>query len=148
MPKFERKVEIDAPVETVWRVMTDPSHWSEWFPSVDDVTGVSVVSEGGSVEYTHENQTGRATIAKAEPMKRLEVLTQLGDDKDKHVFTLRSSGGFLGLGADECTVGYTLDTLMGGGILGSFIAGGNPKDALRVKKAMHNLRRLVENVRA
>jgi uncharacterized protein YndB with AHSA1/START domain len=148
MPKFERKVDIDARVETVWGVMTDPSHWADWFPSVDGVTGVSVFSEGGSVEYTHENQTGYATIVKAEPMKRLEVMTQLGDDKDKHVFTLRSSGGFLGLGADECTVTYTLDTLAGGGILGSFIAGGNPKDALRVKKSMHNLRRLVESLKA
>ena len=33
---------------------------------------------------------------------------------------------------------------MGGGILGNFIAGGNPRDALRVKKAMHMLRRYIE----
>jgi hypothetical protein len=35
---------------------------------------------------------------------------------------------------------------MGGGILGNFIAGGNPKDALRVKKAMNMLRKLVESL--
>jgi hypothetical protein len=62
------------------------------------------------------------------------------------VFTLRRSGGFFGLGEDECKVEYVLDTLMGGGILASFVAGGNPKDALRVKKAMHLFRKLVESI--
>ena len=148
MPKFERKVDIDATVETVWGVLTDPNHWAEWFPGIDGVSGWAQVSEGGTFQYTNENQAGVGTIVKAEPMKRLEVLTQVGDDKDKHVFTLKASGGFLGLGADECTVTYTLDTLVGGGILGNFVSGGNPRDAIRVKKAMHNLRRLVESLKA
>jgi hypothetical protein len=33
---------------------------------------------------------------------------------------------------------------MGGGILADFIAGGNPKDTLRVKKALDNLKTLAE----
>ena len=56
------------------------------------------------------------------------------------------TGGFLGLAADECKVEYTLDTLMGGGILSNFVAGGNPRDAMRVKKAVHSLRKLVESL--
>ena len=144
MPKFEREVEIDAPVETVWEAITNPNHWPQWFPGVDGVSKVTSVSKGGRFEWTAQGRTGTGTIVNMEPIKRLEIMTQMGDDKDSHVFTLRSSGGFLGLGADECTVKYTLDTLMGGGILGAFVAGGNPKDAMRVKKAVHLLRRLVE----
>jgi uncharacterized protein YndB with AHSA1/START domain len=146
MPKFEREVEIDAPVETVWKVMTNPNHWPQWFPGVDSVSNVTSTSEGGRFEWTNEGRTGYGTIVNMEPMKRLEIMTQMGDDKDAHVFKLRPSGGFLGLGDDECKVEYTLDTLMGGGILGSFVAGGNPRDAMRVKKAMHLLRRLVESL--
>jgi len=146
MPKFEREVEIDAPVEKVWEVITNPSHWPQWFPGVDSVAPVTSIQEGGSVEWAAEGKPGKAAVAKLVPMKRLEVITQLGDDKDEHVFVLRPSGGLLGLSADECKVKYTLDTLMGGGILGSFVAGGNPKDALRVKKAMHLLRKLVESL--
>ncbi len=144
MPKFRREVEIDAPVETVWRALTDPRHWPEWFPGVESVSNVSSIDKGSTFQWTHEGDTGTGQIVRVEPEKRLEILTKIGDDEDQHVFELRRSGGFLGLGADECTVEYTLDTLMGGGILGNFIAGGNPKDALRVKKAMHNLRRVVE----
>ncbi len=146
MPKFEREVEIDAPVETVWEVMVNPNHWPQWFPGVESVSNVTSISEGGTFEWSDEGRTGRGVIVKMEPMERLEIMTQMGDDKDAHIFKLRSSGGFFGLGADECKVEYTLDTMMGGGILGSFVAGGNPKDAMRVKKAVHLLRKLVESL--
>jgi uncharacterized protein YndB with AHSA1/START domain len=147
MPKFERDVEIDAPVETVWKVMTDPSHWPQWFPGIDSVANATALNKGESFQWTSGGRTGEVTIAKMEPLKRLEVLTQLGNDQDSHVFVLQPSGGFLGLNADECKVTYTLDTLMGGGILADFVAGGNPKDALRVNKAMHLLRQLVESLK-
>ncbi len=146
MPKFEREVEIDAPVQKVWEVMINPAHWSQWLPGVDGAATVTSTDAEVSIEWTGEKQTGKAAIVNMDPMKRLEIMTQVGDDKDSHVFKLRSSGGFFGLSDDECKVEYTLDTLMGGGILGSFIAGGNPKDALRVKKAMILLRKLVESL--
>jgi uncharacterized protein YndB with AHSA1/START domain len=146
MPKFEREVEIDAPVDKVWEVMTTPSYWPQWFPGVESVSNVTSIGEGGTFEWTDEGNSGHGTIVAMEPMKRLEIMTQMGDDRDSHVFRLRPSGGFFGLTDDECKVQYTLDTLMGGGILGRFVAGGNPKDALRVKKAMHLLRRLVESL--
>ncbi len=146
MPKFERDVEINAPVEKVWQVITDPNHWSQWFPGVEGVSNVTSVSEGGTFDWTSKGQTGHGTIVKMDPMKRLEILTQLGNDKDSHVFSLQTSGGFFGLHADECKVAYTLDTLMGGGILGNFIAGGNPADLLRVKNTTNLLRKLVESL--
>lgn len=146
MPKFEREIEIDAPVEKVWEVMTNPATWPQWFPGVDAVEAAPALAEGASVTFTSERGTGRAVFSKVEPLKRLEIRTQVGDDKDKHEFELKASGGFLGLSADECEVEYELDTLAGGGILGNFIAGSNPKDALRVKKTLHLLRKLVESL--
>jgi uncharacterized protein YndB with AHSA1/START domain len=146
MPKFEREVEIDAPVEKVWEVITNPTFWPQWFPGVETVTNVTSVREGGTFDWMDEGRTGRGKVVKMEPMKYLEILTQIGDDQDSHVFKLRPSGGFFGLNADECKVEYTLDTLMGGGILGDFIAGGNPRDALRIKKATNLLRKLVESM--
>ena len=142
MPKFEREVEIDAPVEKVWQVMTDLSSVDQWFPGVDSVKS-SV--PGRSFDWVSEGRTGTAAIVSAEPMKRLEITTQMGDDKDLHVFDLKPSGGFLGMNADECKVTYTLDTLMGGGILTNFVAGGNPVDTRRVVKTMNRLRKLVES---
>jgi len=146
MPKFEREIEIDAPVEKVWAAITDPGTWPQWLPGVGEDAHVMPTRENNTIEWTSERGAGRAVITKIEPMKRLEIMTQVADDRDSHSFVLRPSGGFLGMNADECKVEYTLDTLMGGGILGNFVAGGNPKDAMRVKKAVHLLRKLVESI--
>jgi uncharacterized protein YndB with AHSA1/START domain len=146
MPKFEREVEIDAPVEKVWQVLTDPARWPEWLPGVDSVSNVTAIREGGTFQWTDDDRAGQGVIAKLEPQKYLEIVTQMGKDKDAHAFKLRPSGGFLSLREDECKVEYTLDTLEGGGILGRFVAGGNPRDMLRVKKAVHSFRRLVERL--
>jgi uncharacterized protein YndB with AHSA1/START domain len=146
MPKFEREVEIDAPVDKVWEVLTNPDTWPQWFPGIESVSGVTSISQGGTFQWTDEGKSGRGKIVKMEPQKYLEVQTQMGDDQDSHAFKLRPSGGFFGMSDDECKVEYTLDTMMGGGILGNFIAGGNPRDALRVKKATNLLRKLVESL--
>lgn len=145
MPKFEREIEIDAPVEKVWEFMTNPNFWPQWLPSIDAITNATQTEEGPSFEYTNEKGTGRGVIVKMEAPKKLEIVTQMGNDKDKHQFELKSTGGFFGLKADECKVEYELDTLVGGGILGSFVTGGNPIDAMRVKKTLHTLRKLVED---
>ena len=144
MPKFEREVDIDAPVEQVWDVLIDPNQWQFWFPGIESVSQIGTVLEGATFKWTDEGKTGQGSIIKMEPNRRLKVMTQMGDDKDKHEFTLKATGGFLGLAKDECKITYELDTMMGGGIISNFIAGGNPKDAIRVKKAMHAFRRLVE----
>jgi len=145
MPKFEREVEIDAPVEEVWDVLTNPKTWPQWFPGIKEVSDLSSVSDNAKFNWKDEERTGQGKIVKLEPERRLEIETQMEDDRDLHVFILKPSGGILGLAKDETKVTYVLDTLMGGGILSNFVAGGNPKDTLRVKKAVHALRRTVES---
>ncbi len=145
MPKFEREVEIGVPVEKAWAVMTNPAHWPQWFPGIEAVSNVSAVEAGGTFEWQDAGRTGHGTIVSVEPMRRLEIVTQMGDGKDSHVFELEAKHGFLGVGGShECRVKYTLDTLMGGGILANFVAGGNPKDMLRVKTVLDQLKKLIE----
>jgi len=144
MPKFENKMEIDAPVAKAWEKIMDPQTWPKWFPGIDTVTNVTSMNAGGTFEWTGDGRTGKGTISKVEPLKRLVILTQVDKDKDSHEFKFQAGGGFLGLSSNDCRVEYVLDTLSGGGILGNFVAGGNPKDAMRVNKAMHLFRKLVE----
>ena len=146
MAKFEREVDIDSKVEKVWEVLTNTAYWPQWFPGIDSIANVSAVQKGGTFEWVDDGRTGNGEFLEVLPQKKLVVLTQMGRDKDKHTFELRPTGGFFGLAADECKVKYKLDTLTGAGILGNFITGGNPKDALRVKKAAGALRKLVESL--
>lgn len=144
MSKFEREVEIDAPTQNAWRVLTDAAQWPKWFPFVDSVSNIQALAEGVVIIWRSGDKDGTATITKFVPEKELEILTDLEGDKDKHNFTLRSSGGFFGLKDDEVKVEYKLDTMTGGGIIGRFVTAGNPRDMLRVKNATNALRRLVE----
>ena len=146
MAKFEREVEIDASVESVWKLIINPDYWPQWFPGVNSISNVTTIGVGGSFEWTSEDRNGTGMIQKFTPGKELEIITQVGDDKDAHIFKLKPVGKFLGLGDDECKVEYTMDTLSGGGILGRFVTGGNPKDAMQVKKTVHKLRKLVESL--
>lgn len=145
MAKFEREVEIDAPVQNAWHVLIDVSQWPKWFPYMYSVTHVGPIVEGTLFQWSTGDKNGTATITKFVPEKELEVLTNLEGDQDEHNFTLRSSGGFFGLKNDEVKVEYKLDTLSGGGIIGRFINSGNPRDMLRVKNATNAFRRLVES---
>lgn len=146
MAKFEREVEIDAPVDTVWEVLINPDYWTSWFPGMNSISNVGPIDKGASFEWSSDDKTGTGTIKNFIPMKELEIVTQVGNDKDEHLFKLKPIGKFLGLGEDECKVNYTMDTLSGGGILGRFVTGGNPKDAIQVKKTVHKLRKLVESL--
>ncbi len=145
MPKFEREIEIGVPVEKVWEVMTNPAQWPAWFSGIEAVSNVSAVEANGTFEWQSGGQTGHGTIVSVKPMQRLEILTQMRNDKDSHLFELEAKHGLLGVGgSDECLVKYTFDTMMAGGILANFVAGGNPKDTLRVKTALDQLKKLIE----
>lgn len=144
MSKFDREVEIDTPVSSAWEVLTDASQWPKWFPYIDSVSNVVPLQDGAVINWEKDGKIGTATVTKFVPEKELVILTEIDGDKDSHTFRLRPSGGFFGLANDEVKVEYHLDTLTGGGILGRFVTGGNPRDMLRVKNATNALRRLVE----
>lgn len=144
MSKFEREVEIDTPAENAWAVLTDAIQWPKWFPYMDSVSNVVPLTEGAVINWEKDGKVGTATVTKMVPEKELVILTEMDGDKDSHSFSLRSSGGFFGLAADEAKVEYHLDTMTGGGMLGRFITSGNPRDMLRVKNATNALRRLIE----
>ncbi len=146
MPKFEREVEIDAPIDKVWAILIDPQYWPEWLPGVDSLPAARVTGLGSSVQFMENDQAGSATFVKIQEPYLLELVTQVGDDKDQHVFKLKPTGGLFGMAADETKVEYTLDTLTGGGIFGKFIMGGNPVDTMKVNKAMVRFRKLVEKM--
>ena len=144
MSKFEREVEIDTPAANAWAVLTDANQWPKWFPYMDSVSNVVPLQEGAVINWEKDGKIGTATVTKLVPEKELVILTEMDGDEDSHSFSLRSSGGFFGMAADETKVEYHLDTMTGGGIFGRFITSGNPRDMLRVKNATNALRKLIE----
>ena len=145
MPKFERTVDVSAPVATVWSTLSDPSRWPAWLAGVGAIAASGGLAPGATFEWQADGKTGAATVERIDPNGGLTLLTQVGDDQDRHTFTVKPKRRLFGLlPGTGSQITYTLDTLMRRGPLGEFIAAGNPADQLRLKSSMDKLRGLLE----
>jgi uncharacterized protein YndB with AHSA1/START domain len=142
--RFHVDVEIDAPPERVWSVLTDPKLMPAWFPDVDSVQ-LGAVTPGASFQFKEGNDSGVGTIAAVEPQRRLRVVTTRGGRPPvTHSFELKRAGGVMGVGASDCEVDYTMEYDPPGGFITDFVVGGNPVDMMKVKNALDALKKLSE----
>lgn len=143
MAKFEQRVKINAPIETVWAILHNPSTWSNWFPDADLISGLSTLAPGSTFQFQHGSKTGTAVIDRVDEGQGLIRVTTTADGKQEtHTFDIDRKGGFLGMGNDS-ELKYTLE-YDAGGMLGEFVAGGNPGDSRQVKNTLGRLKDLAE----
>ena len=71
---------------------------------MDSVSNVVPLHEGAVINWEKDGKIGTATVTKLVPEKELVILTEMDGDKDSHTFSLRPSGGFFGMAADEAKV--------------------------------------------
>lgn len=142
MAKFERRVDINAPMETVWNILSDASTWATWFPDADAVTGLASVAAGSTFQYQDNGKTGTAVIDKVDTEHWLiRVTTRMDDREETHTFDLDKKGGFFG--GNDSKLLYSLE-YNAGGVLGEFIKGDNPMDTQQVKNTLGRLKSLAE----
>ena len=143
--KFDQHIDIDAPADTVWATITDPATWPQWLPDVEQVTNVSAVAPGGTFQFQGGGESGSGSISLVDTTSyRIKIITQTGAVPETHTFDVDRSGGFLGLGGNDARLKYTLEYDPPGGFLSDFVAGGNPKDMLKVKHTLEKVKGLAE----
>ena len=143
MAKFEQQIDINAPINTVWAILANPTRWPQWFPDIEGVTNLSALQTGGTFQWQHNGDTGSGTIIRIEPGHLLIVTTQKGDHESMHTFQLDKHGGLLG-GPGGSRVEYKLEYHAAFGFIGEFLAGGNPADLLKVKNTLKKIKELAE----
>ena len=142
MSKFEHSIDISAPVDTVWSILTNPAQWSLWFPDLQGVTGLSAVQAGATFQWQSGGQTGTGSIGRVEPQHILQVITKMEGHQATHTFRVERHGGLFG--GNGAQLRYTLEFKVAGGLIGEFVAGGNPADLLKVKNAVSKVHDLAE----
>jgi uncharacterized membrane protein len=143
--KFDQHIDIGAPADKVWSIISNTETWPMWFPDLEQVTGMNQVGSGSVFQWSSGGETGSGSIADADAgAKHLQVVTQLGGNQVTHIFDIESAGGFLGLGGDGTRLRYMMEYDPPGGFLGDFVAGGNPKDSLKVKHTLEKVKGLAE----
>jgi uncharacterized protein YndB with AHSA1/START domain len=144
--KFNQHVDIDATPEVVWSLITDPARWPLWLEQMEHVSGLAEVRAGSAFQWRHGNESGSGAILEIDEGRNiLKFETRIDDDQRTHTFDIDRSGGFLGLGANDSRVRYTYEYDPPGGMLGDFVAGGNPADSMRVKNTLQKLKKLAES---
>jgi hypothetical protein len=81
MREIRVETDVDAPVETVWAVLSDLDAYEEWNPQVTSASGD--LREGGRVRIRVAQSSGRersmrATVTAVEPERRLEWVGTVG----------------------------------------------------------------------
>ena len=144
MAKFSHAEDIRASVGAVWSILTNASSWSQWLPGVEAVSGVSDVVQGATFQWESGGHTGNGSFTKVEPQQLLRIFLQLGNQKADHTFQLSTHGGLLGVGGKGSHLVYTLEYHATGGVLGEFVAGGNPVDMIKVKRTVEAVKEIAE----
>ena len=95
--RIEREIVIDAPVEVVWAVVTEPEHISKWF---SDSVELDLRPGGQAVLHWDGRRTVQGRVERVEPPHYLSFRwvvrdePQLTDDNATLVeFSLRAEGG-------------------------------------------------------
>jgi uncharacterized protein YndB with AHSA1/START domain len=143
--KFEQKIDIDAPGDKVWGIITNPNTWSMWLPEVTGEVSVSNFAPGGTFTWRNGDSVGNGSIVDIN--ERSSIITLITQDDNipvTHTIDVDRSGGFLGIGGNDSRVKYVMEYDPPGGFISDFVAGGNPKDMLRLKNALTSLKKLVE----
>ena len=98
MKEIHTEIEIHAPAEQVWNLLTDVERFIEWNPFIWRASGTIKCGERLTVEIRPPNSkamTLRPTVLKAEPNRELRWLCQffLPNLLDReHIFTIESQG--------------------------------------------------------
>lgn len=144
--KFEQDVKIDAPPDTVWAILASPLHWPRWFPDLDQVSGLAQVAPGATFDWKDGDDAGSGTVMAAEPQTLLQIETRKDGPPLTHTFHVRPAGGLLGVGANDTQLTYRLEYDPPGGFISDFIAGGNPRDMLKVKGTLDKVKALAKGM--
>jgi uncharacterized protein YndB with AHSA1/START domain len=142
MAKFDQSADINAPVGVVWSILTNPGQWPLWFPDVQSVSGLSTVQTGATFQWQSGGHAGTGSLVRVEPQHILQVVTKMEGHQATHTFRVERHGGLLG--GNGAQLHYTLEFHAAGGLIGEFVAGGNPADLLKVKNAVAKVHDLAE----
>jgi uncharacterized membrane protein len=143
--KFYQHIDINAPPDTIWSILTNLNTWPMWFPDLEQVTNGGAVESGGTFQWRSNGETGAGSIVSVEPAAdRLKVVTQLDDSQVTHGFDVVRSGRFLGMGGDNTGLRYTMEYDPPASFHVDFVADGSPKDFIKVKQTLEKVKGLAE----
>lgn len=84
--RIEREILIEAPIDVVWAVLTEPEHVAGWFSDSAEID----LRPGGDATFTWEHGPARAWVERVEPPRSLAYrwVRSVGEEQRKDNSTL------------------------------------------------------------
>jgi uncharacterized protein YndB with AHSA1/START domain len=89
----QSEIEIAAPPELVWEVLTTIERWPDWNPAVKKVSMRGGLTEGTIFRWKAGPGTISSTIQRVEPPRLIAWTGQTFGIKANHVYTLEPRDG-------------------------------------------------------
>jgi hypothetical protein len=98
--ELHTEIEIHAPAERVWQLLTDFENMPDWNPSMEEIKGEPVTGARLEIRFASPNGKGgmrfKPRVLKAEPNRELRWLGHLGIPglfDGEHIFTIEPLDG-------------------------------------------------------
>lgn len=107
------RVEIDAPVDTVWALLSDPTQWPSWDPGIHDVERAEPTAVDARFTWSNGRARMRSQFAVVEPGQEITWTGVAAGAKAVHRNRLTSDGnGTTTVSSEESMAGPFLGLFM------------------------------------
>jgi carbon monoxide dehydrogenase subunit G len=107
------RVEIDAPVDTVWALLSDPTRWPSWDPGIHDVERADPTAVDARFKWSNGRSRMRSRFAVVEPGREITWTGVAAGAKAVHRNVLTANGsGTTTVISEESMAGPLLSPVM------------------------------------
>lgn len=90
--KYQASITIDAPVETVWHLMTDIKNWPQWNPEITDVTIEGDLAAGTVFSWKGKGSSLTSELQVVEPLQIIGWTGKTMGIRAVHVYRFARNG--------------------------------------------------------
>jgi uncharacterized protein YndB with AHSA1/START domain len=99
------EIEINAPPDAVWKVLTDFGGWPSWNSNVQKVYEVESVTKGTVFKWLSGGTKIRSTVQEIDPPKLIVWIERVMGIRSIHIWSLTSRNGRTLVRAEESYAG-------------------------------------------
>lgn len=101
-----REVFIDAPIETVWRVLSDIPRWPAWQPDISSMMLEGALRPGAVFRWKAMGSSLSARVETVDAPRRLGWVSHSAGLTSKHIYMLEAHGTRTRVVTEESLAGW------------------------------------------
>jgi len=101
-----REIFIDAPIEAVWRILSDIPRWPAWQPDITSMRLEGDLQPGAVFRWKALGSTLSAQLQAVEPPRQIGWISHTAGMKSTHIYMLEAHGARTRVVTEESLAGW------------------------------------------